>query len=110
MNFPVSTAFAQQAGAAAQPSLTFNVLLFGGMILLFYLILWRPQAKKNKEHKELVNSISKGDEVMTAGGILGKVTKVSDEYIVIEIAKGIEIKLQKSSVLAALPKGTMAQI
>ena len=110
MNLLFQTAFAQEAGQPAQPSLTYNLVLFGGRIVLFYLILWRPQAKKNKEHKELVESISKGDEVMTAGGILGKVTKVSDEYIAIEIAKDTEIKLQKSSILAALPKGTISQI
>ena len=110
MNLIIPTAFAQEAGQPGQPSLTYNLVLFGGMIVLFYLILWRPQAKKNKEHRELVDSISKGDEIMTAGGILGKVTKLNDDYIAIEVAKDTEIKVQKSSILAALPKGKIAQI
>ncbi|MCY4264893.1 MAG: preprotein translocase subunit YajC [Gammaproteobacteria bacterium] len=110
MNLLFPIAFAQESAQTSQPSLIYNLFLFGGMIVLFYLILWRPQAKKNKEHKELVSSISKGDEVMTAGGILGKVTKIGDEYIAVEIAKNTEIKLQRSSILAALPKGTIAQI
>ena len=84
--------------------------LFGGMFFLFWLILWRPQSKRAKEHQELVSGISKGDEVMTSGGLLGKVTRVQDDYIAIEVADGVELKLQKSSVAAALPKGTINQI
>ena len=108
MNLLFSTAYAQ--AEAQQPSMTFNFILFGGMILLFWLLLIRPQSKRAKEHRELVASISKGDEVMTSGGLLGKVTRVSDEYMAVQIAEGVEIKLQKSSVAAALPKGTLEQI
>ena len=110
MNLLFNTAYAQEAGQSQQPSLIYNLLLFGGMILLFYLILWRPQSKRAKDHRDLVTSISKGDEVMTSGGLLGKVTTVSDDYIAITIADGVEVKLQKSSVAAALPKGTIGQI
>ena len=81
MNFLFSTAYAQDAGQAQQPSLAYNLLLFGGMFFLFWLILWRPQSKRAKEHRDLVGSISKGDEVMTSGGLLGKVTKVNDESV-----------------------------
>ena len=108
MNLLFSTAHAQ--AEAQQPSMTFNLILFGGMILLFWLLLIRPQSKRAKEHRELVASISKGDEVMTQGGLLGKVAKVGGEYIVVQVADGVEIKLQKSSVAAALPKGTLEQI
>ncbi|MEX2469198.1 MAG: preprotein translocase subunit YajC [Pseudohongiellaceae bacterium] len=90
--------------------MVYNLILFGGMFLLFYLILWRPQSKRAKEHRELVAAISKGDEVMTSGGLLGKVTRVSDDYLAVEVAEGVELKLQKSSVAAALPKGTIGQI
>jgi len=107
MNLLFPTAYAQEA---AGPSMTYNFILFGGMIVLFYLILWRPQSKRAKEHKDLVGGISKGDEVMTSGGLLGKVTKVSDDYIAILVAEGVELKIQKSSVAAALPKGTISQI
>ena len=109
MNLIFPTAYAQDA-AAAEPSMVYNLILFGGMFLLFYLILWRPQSKRAKEHRELVAGISKGDEVMTSGGLLGKVTRVSDDYLAIEVADGVEMKLQKSSVAAALPKGTIGQI
>jgi len=109
MDFFFPTAYAQDA-AAQQPSMVYNLILFGGMFLLFYLILWRPQSKRAKEHRELVGNISKGDEVMTSGGLLGKVTRVSDDYMAIEVSDGVELKLQKSSIAAALPKGTIKQI
>lgn len=110
MNLLFPVAYAQEAGQPAQPSLTYNLLLFGGMFFLFWLILWRPQSKRAKEHQELVSGISKGDEVMTSGGLLGKVTKVQEDYIAVEVSDGVELKLQKSSVAAALPKGTISQI
>ncbi|MEX2131048.1 MAG: preprotein translocase subunit YajC [Pseudohongiellaceae bacterium] len=109
MDFLIPTAYAQAPQAAA-PSTTFNLIFIGGMFLLFYLILWRPQSKRAKEHRELISAISKGDEVMTSGGIIGRVTRVSDDYIAVEISKGVEIRLQKSSVSAALPKGTIDNI
>jgi preprotein translocase subunit YajC len=109
MNFLFPTAYAQEA-AAQQPSMMYNLILFGGMFLLFYLILWRPQSKRAKEHRELVEGIGKGDEVMTSGGLLGKVTRISEDYMAIEVAEGTELKLQKSSVAAVLPKGTIKQI
>jgi preprotein translocase subunit YajC len=107
MNFLFPTAFAQETGGA---SLTSNLLLFGGMFVLMYLIIFRPQSKRAKAQKELETSITKGDEVMTAGGMLGKVTKVNDDYVAIQVADNVELKLQKSSIVAALPKGTIAQI
>ena len=109
MNLLFPKALAQEAGQSP-PSLTYNLLLFGGMFFLFWLILWRPQSKRAKEHRDLVSNISKGDEIMTSGGLLGKVTKVSDDYIAVEVSEGVELKLQKSSVAAALPKGTINQI
>ncbi len=108
MNPLFSTVHAQTT--AQQPSLAFNLILFGGMILLFWLLLIRPQSKRAKEHRELIASISKGDEIMTSGGLLGRVSKVSGEYMVIKIADGVEIKMQKSSIAAALPKGTLDQV
>ena len=107
MNFLFPTAYAQEA---SQPSATYNLILFGGMIVLFYLILWRPQSKRAKEHKDLIGSISKGDEVMTSGGLLGKVVRVDEDYLALEVADGVELKMQRSSIAAALPKGTIKQI
>ena len=108
MNLIFPIAYAQEA--AGQPSMTYNLILFGGMFVLFYLILWRPQSKRAKEHKDLVGGIGKGDEIVTNGGLLGKVTKVEEQYLVIEVAEGVELKLQKHAVAAALPKGTIKKI
>lgn len=109
MDFFISSAHAQQAAPGAGGAM-FNLLFIGGMFLLFYLILWRPQAKRAKEHRELVGNLSKGDEVITSGGILGKVTNVSADYVTVEVAEGVQINLQKASVAAALPKGTIKSI
>ncbi|MBC54684.1 MAG: preprotein translocase subunit YajC [Gammaproteobacteria bacterium] len=109
MDFLISSAHAQQA-ASPQGGAMFNLLFIGGMFLLFYLILWRPQAKRAKEHRELVGGLSKGDEVLTSGGILGRITKVSDDYVTVEVAEGVEVNLQKSAIGAALPKGTIKSI
>ena len=110
MDFLISTAHAQETGASAQGSAIFNLLFIGGMFVLFYLMLWRPQAKRAKEHRELVAGLGKGDEVLTSGGILGKVTNVTDEYVTVEVAEGVQLNLQKSAVAAALPKGTIKSI
>ncbi len=76
-------------------------------ILVFYFLLVRPQTKRAKEQKKLLGSIAVGDEVMTAGGIIGKVVRLKDNYVVLAIAKGVEITAQKGSVASVLPKGTM---
>ena len=109
MDFFISSAYAQ-ADAAPAPNPMFQFVILGGFILIFWLIIWRPQAKRAKEHKQLVESIAKGDEVMTSGGLLGKVTKVDENYVVVEVADRVELKFQKSSIAAALPKGTIKSI
>lgn len=108
MDFFISAAYAQDA--AAPQSVTFNLIFIGGMFVLFYLILWRPQSKRAKEHRELVSAMAKGDEVLTSGGLLGKITKVTDDYVTIEVAQGVELNMQKASISAALPKGTIKSI
>ena len=84
-----------------------TILLLVGMFVFMYFMIIRPQSKRAKEHKQLMESLQKGDEVLTAGGILGKIAKVDDSYIAIEVAPGIEIKVQKASVQTLLPKGTI---
>lgn len=110
MDFFISSAMAQEGGAAQGPSPMFNFVILGGFVVIFYFIIWRPQSKRAKEQKALMESIGKGDEVMTTGGILGKVTQVDDNYVVVEVADNVELKMQKSSVAAALPKGTIKSI
>ena len=104
MDFFIQSAHAQAAQQQADP---FSFLL--PMIIIFvafYFLLIRPQQKKQKQHAELVSALQVGDEVLTAGGILGKVTGVSDHYAVILISDNTEIKIQKQSVSAVVPKGT----
>jgi len=107
----ISLAHAQTAGAAADP--LGGVMQLLPMILMF-VVLWflmiRPQMKKAKEHKALLSGLAKGDEVVTGGGLLGKVTKVADSYVTVEIAAGIEVVVQKPSIGLVLPKGTMKSL
>ena len=80
--------------------------------LVFFFMIYRPQAKRVKEHKNLMSSLSKGDEVLTQGGIVGKIVKVSDEkdFIVVSISEGTEVTVQKNAINAVLPKGTMKSL
>ena len=80
------------------------------LIIVFYFLLIRPQSKRAKEHRKLMDNISLGDEVVTTGGIIAKVARLKDNFIVLEIAKGTEITVQKSSVASVLPKGTIDSI
>ncbi|MDH5456527.1 MAG: preprotein translocase subunit YajC [Gammaproteobacteria bacterium] len=104
MDFFIQTAQAQQG--APQGDSTSFIIMMVLMFAAFYFLLIRPQQKKQKAHAELVAGLKVGDEVMTAGGILGKVTGVSDHYAIISIASNTEIKVQKGSVSMVLPKGT----
>ncbi|GLX84957.1 preprotein translocase subunit YajC [Thalassotalea loyana] len=107
--------FISKAHAAAAPApgagmdMLIMLLVFG---LVFYFMIYRPQAKRVKEHKSLMSALGKGDEVLTQGGLVGKIAKVSDEkdFIVIAIAEGTEVTVQKAAVSAVLPKGTMKNL
>jgi preprotein translocase subunit YajC len=110
MNFFINSAYAQTADAAAQPNPMFQFVIFGGFALIFYFMIWRPQSKRSKEQKSLIESLGKGDEVMTTGGLLGKITKIEGDYVALNVAENVEIKMQKTSVAAILPKGTIKSI
>ncbi|MCT7357652.1 MAG: preprotein translocase subunit YajC [Thalassobium sp.] len=104
-------AMADGAAAAQQPmGITGQLVFLGGFLLIFYFLLWRPQSKRQKEHKNLIGGLSKGDEVVTAGGMLGKITKVTDDFVVIEVADGVQLPVQKVAITAALPKGTIKDV
>lgn len=111
MSLFISNAYAQQAGGGQGGGFEMLILL-GVFGLIFYFMLYRPQAKRVKEHKALISSIGKGDEVLTQGGMVGKVTKVADDKDFIEIAlnDSTNIVIQKGAVSAVLPKGTMKSI
>jgi len=101
----------QAADAApAQTDGTSTIIMMVLFAVVFYFLLIRPQSKRAKEHKNMVESIQKGDEVVTTGGIIGKVNKITDAFIVLNVAQGVEMKFQKHSVSATLPKGTIKEI
>nr|MBV6628750.1 preprotein translocase subunit YajC [Oceanococcus sp. HetDA_MAG_MS8] len=106
MDFLISAAHAQ-AGAAPQPSLVAQLLPLIILVVLFYFMLIRPQMKRSKEHKQLVSSIAKGDEIVITGGVAGKVLEVGEVYLTVEIAENTAIKVQKAAVAQVLPKGTL---
>lgn len=87
-----------------------QLIFLGGFVLIFYFLLWRPQSKRAKEHKNLLSSLEKGAEVVTSGGILGRVSKVTDEFAILKIADNVEIPVQKQAIAAVLPKGTIKSI
>jgi len=112
MSFLISVAHAQEAAAPAAPpgSEMMSLLMLGGFMVIFYFMIWRPQAKRAKEHKNLLGGLQKGDEVITSGGIAGRVSKVSDDFVVLEVSDTVELKIQKMAIAAALPKGTLKAI
>ena len=108
MSFFISDAVAEAGAAAAQsPDPLASLLLPIGLVVLFYFFLIRPQSKRQKEQKKMVNDLQKGEEVLTSGGILGKITSINDDFITLEIAKDISITMQKTAVQNIMPKGTI---
>ena len=108
--FFVENANAQTTSQAAAPDLMFQFALFAGLFGLMYFMIIRPQRKRQKEHSELVSSLAKGDEVILTSGLLGKINKLDDAYIIIDVAQNTQLKFQKSAVHAVLPKGTIKAI
>ena len=110
MSFFISDALAEGGAAAAEQGDPITALLFPiGLLVLFYFFLIRPQSKRAKEQKSMVEALSKGDEVITQGGILGKITKVSENFITLEISNNVTINVQKGSVGSLMPKGTIKE-
>ena len=107
----ISSAFAQTAPAAAaggdMQSSLMSMLPLVLMFVVLYFVMIRPQMKKQKEHRSMIDALAKGDEIATAGGVLGKVTKLGDSYLSLEIASGVEIQVQRSAVVQVLPKGSI---
>ena len=103
----ISNAFAQTAPAAA--SGTDSLMSFLPLVLMFvvlYFIMIRPQMKRQKEHKAMIEAIAKGDEIVTSGGLVGRVAKISENFMHVEVASGVELQVQRSAVVQVLPKGT----
>ena len=104
----ISSAFAQTAAAGGDmQSSLMSMLPLVLMFVVLYFVMIRPQMKKQKEHKSMIDSLAKGDEVATAGGVLGKVAKLGDSYLSLEVATGVELQVQRSAVVQVLPKGSI---
>ncbi len=108
MGFLISDAWAEGA-APAQGDPLMGLLPLIILFAVFYFMLIRPQMKRAKEHRKLVAELAKGDEVVTSGGVGGRITNVGDSFVTMEISEGVEIKLQKDAVTAVLPKGTLKE-
>jgi preprotein translocase subunit YajC len=105
----ISPAWAQAPAAPAGGGIE-SMLLILAMFAVMYFLMIRPQMKRAKEHKTMVEGLQKGDEVITAGGILGRITKVDDQYVTVAIAEGVEIQAQRAAIQTVLPKGTIKTI
>ena len=107
----ISSAYAQTAPAAAaggdMQSSLMSLLPLVLMFVVLYFVMIRPQMKKQKEHRAMIDALAKGDEVATAGGLVGKVTKLGDHYLGIELAPGVEVQVQRTAVTQVLPKGSI---
>ena len=107
MDFLIANAYAQDA-APQSGLMGFLPLIL--IFVVFYFMLIRPQMKRAKEHRKLVSALSKGDEIVTNGGLLGKITEVSDSFVTLELADKVEVKLQRQAVASVMPKGTIKSV
>ena len=106
----ISNAFAQTSPAVAATEVSSSLMSMLPLVLMFvvlYFIMIRPQMKKQKEHRAMIDALAKGDEVVTAGGLLGRVTSLSEGNVGLQIANGVEVQLQRSAIVQVLPKGTL---
>lgn len=103
----ISSAYAQAATGGSTQDTIMGLLPLVLMFVVLYFVMIRPQMKRQKEHKAMVEALAKGDEVVTAGGFLGKVSKIGEAYISVELAAGVEVQMQRSAVTQVLPKGTV---
>ena len=106
----ISSAFAQTAPAAAEGGLMGSLTGMLPLVLMFvvlYFIMIRPQMKRQKEHRAMIDALAKGDEIVTSGGLLGKVARLGEGFVHLEVAEGVEVQIQRSAVAQVLPKGTL---
>ncbi|WP_341678303.1 preprotein translocase subunit YajC [Niveibacterium sp. SC-1] len=106
----ISNAYAQTAGAADPTSGIVGLLPLVLMFVVMWFLMIRPQQKKAKEHRALLEALSKGDEIVTSGGIAGKVTQTGETYVKVEIADGVEVQVHKPAISSVLPKGTLKSV
>ena len=107
MSFFISDAAAQEAAAAGGSTDLMQMVPLVVIFIIFYFLLLRPQIKRAKEHKKMTSELSKNDEVITTGGIAGKVTKLDDSFATVKIAEGVEVQVQRTAIGSLLPKGSV---
>jgi preprotein translocase subunit YajC len=114
MQVLISNAYAQAAAASSGPGFDINMLFIPLMVVVFYFLLIRPQQKRAKDQRSMIEALKSGDEVVTVGGVLGKIAKLSDQYATLEIAEArdqsVEIIVQRSAIQTLLPKGTIKSV
>ncbi len=110
MSFFVSDAMAQAAPAAAPGGDLIGLLFPIGLVVILYFFMIRPQVKRQKEHKKLVEALGKGDEIVTSGGVVGRVTELGDDFATLEVAEGVNIKVRRQAVESVLPKGSIKEM
>jgi len=109
MSFFISDALAQDA-AAAQGSPLLSLLFPIGLVVILYFLMIRPQVKRQKEHKKMVEALAKGDEVATMGGVVGRIIDLGENFVKIEVADGVEVKIRRQAVESVLPKGSIKEL
>lgn len=110
MDFFINSAFAEGAQQNINSSdVMSQLVVFGIVFVVFWLLFIRPQSKRIKEHKEMTEDLSKNDEVVTNGGLLGKIVALKEDYVVVEISKGIQVTVQRQAISSLLPKGTIKE-
>ncbi len=110
MDFLIATAYAQAEADSGGGGVIPNLMLLIIMVAVFYFLLIRPQQKKTKVHRKMVESLQKGDEIVTSGGLVGCITKANDSFVAVEITAGVEVWVQRVAISHLLPKGTMKSI
>ncbi|ROR32808.1 preprotein translocase subunit YajC [Inmirania thermothiophila] len=108
MNFLISDALAQE-GAAPKADPLLGMLPLVILFVVFYFLLIRPQSKRAKEHRKMIEALAKGDEVVTNGGLAGRITALDDQFVTLQVADGVEVQVQRPMIAALLPKGTLRQ-
>ncbi|MDD3518373.1 MAG: preprotein translocase subunit YajC [Chromatiales bacterium] len=109
MNFFISDALAQGGQAQAGGGMEFLIMIVVFFVIMYFMII-RPQTKRAKEHRQMVETLSKGDEVITGGGIIGRITEVGESFVKVEVADGVVFNVQKQSIMTVMPKGTMKDL
>lgn len=103
----VLAAEAQTQPADSSPFVGLEAILLVFIVAIFYFLIWRPQSKRTKEHKELVSNLAKDDEIITIGGVIGRVVQVEDDFLLVRISADTEIRVQRNAISSTLPKGTI---